>query len=138
MFHILHFVRSLRILSYSGPYSFQMGKIRIRIIPNTDTFYTVIRSNTIKKILPKFALVDVTFWKFKFCWLQLALPEVVTLHKRRKFSVKDFLIKCHQIHRKLRIWLYLLNGKLHFLCSVSSKRFDMKLRFKWFRFLNKR
>ena len=39
-----------------------------------------------------------------------------------KFSIKNFFSKYDQIRRKLRIWSYLLilNGKLHFLCSVCS------------------
>ena len=40
-----------------------------------------------------------------------------------KYSINDIFSKCDQIHRKLRIWSHLLeeilNGKLHFLCSVS-------------------
>ena len=39
-----------------------------------------------------------------------------------KFSIKDFFSKCDKIRRKLLIWSHLLkkivNGKLHFLCSV--------------------
>ena len=41
-----------------------------------------------------------------------------------KFSIKDFFIKCDQIHRKLRIWSHLLKKSLMenfiFLCSVAS------------------
>ena len=32
--------------------------------------------------------------------------------KKMKFSIKDFLIKCDQIHRKLRIWSHLLKKPL--------------------------
>ena len=38
-------------------------------------------------------------------------------------SIKDFFSKCDQICRKLRIWSItkeILNGKLHFLCSVIN------------------
>ena len=47
----------------------------------------------------------------------------VTLHKKMKFSIKDFFSKCDQIQRKLHGLLTftekILNGKLHFLCSVN-------------------
>ena len=42
-----------------------------------------------------------------------------------KFSIKDYFSKCDQIHRKMRIWSYLVifteqnfNQKLYFLYSV--------------------
>ena len=42
--------------------------------------------------------------------------------QKKKFSIKDFFSKCDQIHRKLRIWPYLLKKflieNLIFLCSV--------------------
>ena len=42
--------------------------------------------------------------------------------QKMKFSMKDFFSKCDQIRSFLRIWSHLLkkilNGKLHFLCSV--------------------
>ena len=41
--------------------------------------------------------------------------------QKMKFSIKDFFSKYDKIRRKLRIWSHLLkilNGKLHFLCSV--------------------
>ena len=48
--------------------------------------------------------------------------EVLTLHKM-EFSIWDFFSKCDQIRIFLRIWSHLLkkilNGTLHFLCSVS-------------------
>ena len=38
------------------------------------------------------------------------------LHKKMKFSIKNFFSKCDQIRRKLRIWSQeILNGKRHFL-----------------------
>ena len=41
--------------------------------------------------------------------------------QKMKFSIKDFFSKCDQIHRKLRIWSYLLKKSLMenfiFLCS---------------------
>ena len=40
----MHSVKSLRIQSYSGPYSVQMRvKIRTRITPNKETFHAVMR-----------------------------------------------------------------------------------------------
>ena len=38
--------------------------------------------------------------------------KVVTLHKKLKFSIKNFFSKRHQIHRKLRIWSHLLKKSL--------------------------
>ena len=45
--------------------------------------------------------------------------------QKLKFSIKDFLSKCDQIHRFLRIWSYLvkkilMENLLHFLCSVGA------------------
>ena len=44
-----------------------------------------------------------------------------TAHKM-KFSMKDFFSKCHQIHRKLRIWSHLLKKSLmkdFIFCAVQ-------------------
>ena len=50
----------------------------------------------------------------------------MSLHKKTKFSSKDFFSKCDQISRKLRIWSHLLKKslmeKLQFLCSVWVAR----------------
>ena len=46
----------------------------------------------------------------------------VTLHKKIKFSIKDFFGKCDQICSFLRIWLHLLNESLmenFIFCAVS-------------------
>ena len=43
--------------------------------------------------------------------------------QKTKISVMDFFSKCHQIHRKLRIWLHLLKQSLMenfiFLCNAN-------------------
>ena len=48
---------------------------------------------------------------------------MAALHKKMKFSIKDFFSKCDQIRSFLRIWSHLLkkpvNGKLYFLCSAG-------------------
>ena len=47
---------------------------------------------------------------------------LIALHKKWKFSIKDFFSKCDQIHRKLDLVTFTeesLNGKLNFLCSVG-------------------
>ena len=46
----------------------------------------------------------------------------ITLHKKMKFSIKDFFSKCDQIPSILRIWSHWLKKSLteHFLCSKSS------------------
>ena len=47
---------------------------------------------------------------------------VLMLHKKEKFSVKDFSSKCEQIPRRLRIWSHLLKKSVRenfiFLRSV--------------------
>ena len=43
--------------------------------------------------------------------------------QKMKFSIKNFFSKCDQIHRKLRIWSYLLTKSLmknFIFCVVSS------------------
>ena len=49
----------------------------------------------------------------------------MSLHKKMKFSTKDFFSKCDQIRRKLRIWSLLLKKSLMenfiFLCGVSKR-----------------
>ena len=51
------------------------------------------------------------------------LVTLVTLHKKMKFSIKDFSSKCEQIHSFLRICSNLLKKSLMenliFLCSVK-------------------
>ena len=53
----------------------------------------------------------------------------ITLRKKIKFSIKDFLSKCNQIHRKLLNWSHLLKKSLTEIsifvkgsieCSISS------------------
>ena len=46
------------------------------------------------------------------------------MHKKMKYSIKDFFSKCDQIRRKLDLVTLIeeiLNGKLHFLCSDTYK-----------------
>ena len=46
-----------------------------------------------------------------------------------KFSIKDFLNKCDQIRRKLRIWSNLLKKSLmenFIFCAVYSAELDLK------------
>ena len=45
------------------------------------------------------------------------LSHILTAQKK-KFSIKDFFSKCDQIFRKLDFTQEILNGKLHFLCSI--------------------
>ena len=48
---------------------------------------------------------------------------LLSLHKKMKFSIKDFFSKCNHICRKLRIWSHLLKKSLMekfiFLSMVS-------------------
>ena len=64
------------------------------------------------------------------CWLTKLLQPmsitslwILTLHKKFKFSIKDFFSKCDQIRKILRIWSHLLKKSLMenfiFLCSKT-------------------
>ena len=68
------------------------------------------------------------FWKISFPTLW-----TVALHKKMKFSIKDFFSKCHQIHRFLRIWSHLMKEslmkKLHFFvqrCLLKKRASDFQ------------
>ena len=54
--------------------------------------------------------------------------------QKMKFSIKDFLCKCDQIHRKLRIWSHLLKKSLMenfiFCAVVGSKKYFLDIAFK--------
>ena len=108
----LHCAKSVRIRDYSGPhfsrifahsnwivspYSVRMrenaGKMRTRIISNTDTFYAVL-----------------TLVENRSNGWNTDMKQNISTAQQMKFSVKDFFCKCDQI----------LNGKLHFLCSVHT------------------
>ena len=55
-----------------------------------------------------------------------------TLHKKMKFSVKDFFRKCDQIRRKLQIWSHLLKKFLmenFIFCVVREVRVVSRFRF---------
>ena len=47
--------------------------------------------------------------------------KATTTAQKMKFSIKDFFSKCDQI-RRVTFTEEILNGKLHFLCSVSINR----------------
>ena len=48
-----------------------------------------------------------------YCMYDLLMERVKTsLHKKMKFSIKEFFSKCDQIRRKLRIWSHLLKKSL--------------------------
>ena len=51
-----------------------------------------------------------------------------TLHKKIKFSIKDFFSKCDQIRKKLQIWLHLLKKSLmeNFIFYAVSKIKNVK------------
>ena len=54
----------------------------------------------------------------------------VLLHKKMKFSIKDFFSKCDQIRGIFRIWSHLLKKSLmenlNFLCSVKVNFFKIQ------------
>ena len=71
------------------------------------------RSPDIRKLGEIILVLDI-FCDFTSCHSEDGsnfLEFLVTLHKM-KFSIKDFLSKCDQIPRFLRIWLHLLKKSL--------------------------
>ena len=71
-------------------------------------------------MVPEFAR---STWTFVGCWkLNRDLSEMITLcvfqlitislHKKMKFSIKDFFSRCDQILRKLQLWYHLLKKSL--------------------------
>ena len=66
--------------------------------------------------------------QFRF-YMRIVL--VVTLHKKIKFSIKNFFSKCDQMRPNFPADLVtftekILNEKLHFLCSVISNGFSFQ------------
>ena len=60
---------------------------------------------------------------FQECYIKNVISRMLTLHKKMNFSIKDFFRKCGQIQFSAGLVAFteeILNGKLHFLCSVSS------------------
>ena len=57
----LHCVKSVRIWSYSSPYSIQMREIRTRITSNRDTFYAVL---LVSNLMKKMELLEITLISF--------------------------------------------------------------------------
>ena len=90
--------------------------IRTKKIPNMDTFNAVFIPTT-DFLNPRTAN--------KIPTAQKILISLQIQHKKLRFSLKDFFIKCDQIRRKLRIWSYLLKKtlmeNLNFLCSIYSE-----------------
>ena len=98
-----HFRVNLRIQS-------ECGKIRTEKTPNTDTFYALIVGNIYQK-LKWFCLV--------FC------SPTIYLKVLSFFFSKNFISKCDQIRKKLRIWSRLLKKSwmenfLRSACAMSD------------------
>ena len=76
---------------------------------------------------------DVFLWMLCNFWRTSIRPNTcegllmkleMSLHKKMKFSIKDFFSKCDKIHRKLRIWSHLLKKSLmenFIFCAVYWK-----------------
>ena len=91
-----HCVKSVRIRSYSGPHfsAFGCGKMRTRITPNTDTFYTVyVMLNSLltpefwsvkwmATTPPKAEIVKVLYIKFKKIQKKTKIPRIVSVQDR--------------------------------------------------------
>ena len=71
------------------------------------------------------------------CTTKLHFPnsEYESMHKKLKFSIKDFFSKCDQIHSFLRIWSHVLKKFLiqNFLCSAYC---IYQVTLNYFRYLN--
>ena len=55
-----------------------------------------------------------------------------SLHKKMKFSIKNFFSKCEQIRRNLRIWSHLWKKSLmenFIFCAVSGSQVLLKINF---------
>ena len=69
--------------------------------------------NTANPIRPKiFNISNFIFNNDVNNFLQNPTIEPCTLHKKMKFSIKDFFIKYDQIRKKLQIWSHLLKKPL--------------------------
>ena len=66
-----------------------------------------------KSTLLRMTKVIITFINFK-------LKGLVVNAILMKFSIKDFLSKCDQFRRKLRIWSHLLKKSLKFLVQCMT------------------
>ena len=77
---------------------------------------------------------------FESVFLQV-LNAHASLHRKMKFSIKDFFSKCDQIRSFLRIWSYLLKKFLMenfiFLCSASWKKIMLIMHRTWPRYKEK-
>ena len=69
-------------------------------------------------------------------WLREWQRGYIILHKKMKFSIKDFFSKGYQIRRILRNWSHLLKKPLMenfiFLCSIIHWSYSFKTTFKGF------
>ena len=77
----------------------------------------------IRKIL--FQNLKFNFFFFKKASYSRHQSTINYTAQKMKFSIKDFLSKCDQIHRKLRIWSYLLKKFLienFIFCAVLEKK----------------
>ena len=64
-------------------------------------------------------------YKIKHKLFEKCLKDLFSaIGQKLKFSIKDFFSKCEQIHKKLRIWSYLLKKSLmenFIFCAVCCK-----------------
>ena len=60
-------------------------------------------------------------------YLSFKVNYIILVHKKMKFSIKDFFSKCDQIRRRLRIWSHLLKKSLFVQCRAFLLEFSMNL-----------
>ena len=75
--------------------------------------------NILSAIQGMSAIWDIRYWEVSLYYLvSIKIRSHLTAQKM-KFSIKDFLSKCDQIHKKLRIWS-------HFLMKLLRQNFILQ------------
>ena len=132
--NIIHFAKSVRIRSFSGPYSPTVGlntekysvslrthsewvKIWTSKTPNTNTFHTFYQypSSYSELNYCPWVFLLCKFGDHSSCWHHCT--------RKTKFSIKVFFIKCDQIRIFLWIWSHLLKKFLmenFIFCAVHG------------------
>ena len=100
-------------------------RVKFRINPSITPTYITSKSLLIKmRLRHKYFPVNFTNF-FRTPFSQNTPQKVQTanpLHKKMKFSIKDFFRKCDYIHRKLRTWSHVLKKSLmenFIFCAVT-------------------
>ena len=110
----------------------ECGKIRIRITPNRYIFYAMspISITVVFKLAPNWKHESILFVANEVFDRKIneALKNI-TLHKKTKFFITHFFIKCGQIWRKLQIWSHLLKKSVmeNIFCALLFAAFRTEI-----------